>query len=222
MLPQITNLGKPTPKEYHAVLDEHAPREGSIGSVLAVFSNAAKARRFSNNLREAQRLTKGGCRLDPVRVDRKRLLDRFPHLVAELLQNCCHLIVIPGIAHHGFITLKSGFNSFGAAKRDPRAEHVPRARWPVVRFEFGLSQVMPIPHVFNKCRIIWDRRLDLFDRHGERTPCLAKISALAGEYTLDILDLSLRVWMRSVASLAEAVVVCNESCATIRFLAFNC
>jgi len=64
MLEQITNLGKPKPKEFHAVLDEYTPTEGSIGSVLAVFPNAAKARRFSNNLREAQRLTKGGCRLD--------------------------------------------------------------------------------------------------------------------------------------------------------------
>jgi hypothetical protein len=64
MLEQITNLGKPKPKEFHAVLDEHTPTEGSIGSVLAVFPNAAKARRFSNNLREAQRLAKGGSRLD--------------------------------------------------------------------------------------------------------------------------------------------------------------
>jgi hypothetical protein len=64
MLEQITNLGKPKPKEFHAVLDEYTPTEGSIGSVLAVFPNAAKARRFSNNLKEAQRLTKGGSRLD--------------------------------------------------------------------------------------------------------------------------------------------------------------
>jgi hypothetical protein len=64
MLPQVTNVGKPTPREFHAVLDEHALMEGSIGVVLGVFPSAAKARRFSNNLKEAARIVKGGARID--------------------------------------------------------------------------------------------------------------------------------------------------------------
>jgi hypothetical protein len=63
MLQQTTNLGKPKATEYHAVLDEHAPGDGSIGSVLAVFPNAVKARRFANNVKEAARLAKAGSAL---------------------------------------------------------------------------------------------------------------------------------------------------------------
>jgi hypothetical protein len=64
MLQRITATAQKPKTEYHAVLDEHAPMEGSIGVVVGVFPSAAKARRFSNNLKEAQRLTKGGSRLD--------------------------------------------------------------------------------------------------------------------------------------------------------------
>ena len=64
MLQRIKATAQKPKTEYHAVLDEHAPMEGSIGVVVGVFPSAAKARRFSNNLKEAQRLTKGGCRLD--------------------------------------------------------------------------------------------------------------------------------------------------------------
>jgi hypothetical protein len=63
MLEQITNLGKPKPTEYHAVLDEHSPRDGSIGNVLGVFPSAAVARRLANNLKEAARLTKAGSNI---------------------------------------------------------------------------------------------------------------------------------------------------------------
>jgi hypothetical protein len=63
MLPLVTNLGKPKPKEYFAVLDEKAPYEGSIGTVLAVFPTQSKAGRFSANLREAARLAKAGSNI---------------------------------------------------------------------------------------------------------------------------------------------------------------
>jgi len=63
MLEQITNLGKPKPTEYHAVLDEHSPRDGSIGNVLGVFPSAARARRFAANVKEAARIARAGSNI---------------------------------------------------------------------------------------------------------------------------------------------------------------
>lgn len=63
MLEQITNLGKPPTKEYHAVLDEYAPGDGSIGNVLGVFPSASAARRFANNVKEAARIATAGSNI---------------------------------------------------------------------------------------------------------------------------------------------------------------
>jgi hypothetical protein len=63
MLERITATGQKPITEYHAVVDERSPYEGTIGTVLAVFPNAVKARRFANNVKEAARLVKAGSAL---------------------------------------------------------------------------------------------------------------------------------------------------------------
>ena len=63
MLEQITNLGKPKPKEFHAVLDEKTAGDGNIGTVLAVFPTQSKAGRFSANLREAAQIARAGSNI---------------------------------------------------------------------------------------------------------------------------------------------------------------
>jgi hypothetical protein len=60
MLEQTTNLGKPRPKEFHAVVDEHSPMADTLGPVLGVFPTAAKARRFAANVKEAARIARAG------------------------------------------------------------------------------------------------------------------------------------------------------------------
>ena len=50
---------------------------------------------------------------------------------------------------------------------------------------------MVIPDIFDKDRIVWERRLHLFNRNGQCAPGLAKISNLAGQLALDILHLLL-------------------------------
>jgi hypothetical protein len=64
MLQQTTNLGKPKPKEFHAVVDENSPSADTLGRVLGVFSTAAKATRFAGNLSHAAKLSKTGARID--------------------------------------------------------------------------------------------------------------------------------------------------------------
>src|SRR5271165_6343029 len=48
-------------------------------------------------------------------MDRKRLLDWFPHFVVNLLQNRCHFLLISGIAHQSLITLQRRFDLSGTA-----------------------------------------------------------------------------------------------------------
>ena len=60
MFRQTTDLGKPKPKEFHAVLDEHQRGDGSLGNVLAVFPSADRARRFARNVTEAARIARAG------------------------------------------------------------------------------------------------------------------------------------------------------------------
>src|SRR5580692_1273605 len=46
---------------------------------------------------------------------------------------------------------------------------------------------MTVPHVFDKDRIAWDRRLDLVNRDGQSASGLAEIANLASQLSLDIL-----------------------------------